>query len=228
MTDSGMKGRVKGLLGGTSPVDEFPGQPNATPDPSAQRQALQVLTLAQRTAEEHVASAHHQADKICADARAKAEQIVRDAQAHADDLRRNADKALVDARATAAQISRDAQAHADNAQRNADKIQADARARAEETAKEAQANADELKQQAQQRYQDVVGSLATKRESLQQQIEALEQFDRDYRARLTAFMQAQLRTLWVDEPHVSAEVEQPDSEATFGPLSAQGSHSRRS
>jgi cell division septum initiation protein DivIVA len=211
MTDTGMKGRVKGLLGTPSPGGEFPEQVDAAAAPNAQRQALQVLTLAQRTAEEHVASAHHQADKICADARATAEQIVRDARANADDLHRNADKALSDARATAAQIARDAQAHADNARRNSDKILSDARARAAEIAKDAQANADELKHQAQQRYQDVVGSLAAKREALQQQIEALENFDRDYRARLTAFMQTQLRALWVDEPQVNTEIELPGS-----------------
>ena len=55
--------------------------------------------------------------------------------------------------------------------------------------------------------------LATKREALQQQIEALEQFDREYRSRLTTFMQNQLRALWVDEPQVSAEIGQPESAA---------------
>ena len=84
---------------------------------------------------------------------------------------------------------------------------ADARARAEEIAKEAQANADELKDQAQQRYQDVVGSLATKREALQQQIEALENFDRDYRSRLQIFMQNQLRALWIDQPQVGSDMD---------------------
>ena len=39
------------------------------PDPDAQR-ALQVLIMAQRTADEHTASAQHQADSIRADARA--------------------------------------------------------------------------------------------------------------------------------------------------------------
>jgi vacuolar-type H+-ATPase subunit H len=194
-----MKGRVKGLLGGVSPLDGPAEQTDVPSDPSTQRQALQVLTLAQRTAEEHVASAHHQADKICADARATAEQIARDAQAHADELQRNADKALAAAQARAAEI-----------------------------AKDAQANADELKHQAQQRYQDVVGSLAAKREALQQQIEALEQFDRDYRSRLTAFMQTQLRALWVDEPHVDAEAESLGAEPATEPAPAQGSHSRRS
>ena len=79
-------------------------------------------------------------------------------------------------------------------------------------------NADELGQQAQQRYDDVVGSLAAKREALQHQIEALELFDRDYRARLTAFLQNQLRTLWVDEPQVDADdLEQSDSTVSSAP-----------
>jgi cell division septum initiation protein DivIVA len=219
-----MKGRVKGLLVGASPVTEPLEQTDTPSDAGAQRQALQVLTLAQRTADEHVAGAHRQADKICADARAMAQQIVHDAEAHADDLRREADKTLSDARATAEQMARDAQSHADNARGGADKILSDARAQAEEIAKDAQANADELKDQAQRRYQDVVGSLAAKREALQQQIEALEQFDRDYRARLTTFMQNQLRALWVDEPQVDTEIEQPGSAATSGPPTAPTSY----
>lgn len=225
MTDSWMKGRVKGLHRET-----FPDEERATEPPGAARaeppeqmdahpgrdvqQALQMLTLAQRTGEEHVASAHRQADKIHADARATAEHTVRDAQAQADAVRREADKALSDARARAAQIAKDAQAHADHARRDSDKIVSDARARAAEIAKDAQASADGLKRQAQQRYEEMVGNLAAKREALQQQIEALQEFDRDYRARLLTFMQAQLRALWVEEPHVDAEIEQPGAVAT--------------
>jgi hypothetical protein len=55
----------------------------------------------------------------------------------------------------------------------------------------------------------------------------LEQFDQNYRARLTAFMQAQLRALWVDEPHVDAEIEEQGSMATSGSLPAQTGHSHR-
>jgi cell division septum initiation protein DivIVA len=96
-------------------------------------------------------------------------------------------------------------------------------------AKSAQANADEIMHQARQRYEDVVGSLAAKRAALQRQIEALEQFDRDHRARLTNFMQNQLRALWVDEPRVDAEeIEPSDSVATTTPVPAQASHSDHS
>jgi cell division septum initiation protein DivIVA len=204
VTDTGMKGRVKGLLGGgvDEPYEQNGGPPSI---PSAQHQALQVLNLAQRTAEEHIVNARRQADKICGDARAQADQIVREAQQHAHGLRQEADKALSVAHAAAAQIAREAQAHAENVQRNTEQILSGAQARADELAKHAQADAEELKHRAQQRYEDVVGSLAARREALQQQIEALEQFDREYRARLTAFMQNQLRALWVDEPRVTAE-----------------------
>jgi 2-hydroxychromene-2-carboxylate isomerase len=59
--------------------------------------------------------------------------------------------------------------------------------------------------QAQQRYEDVVGGLSARREGLQQQIEALERFDRDYRGRITSFMQTQLRALWADQPQVAVD-----------------------
>jgi len=191
VTDS-RKGRVKGLFAGTSPDHELPEQAHGLPEPAAQHQALQVLVLAQRTADEHVAGAQHQADKVRAEARAMAERIVRDAQTHADGVRRDADKILNDARA-----------------------------RAEETARDAQAKADGLDREAQQRYQDVVGSLAAKRAALQQQIEALQRFDRDYRAELRTFMQGQLRALGADEPPSNGDIRQPDSVATAGPLLAQ-------
>ena len=216
MTDNRMKDRVKVMFAGTSPDSETSEHamvmPNAggMPNGGLPNQALHVLTLAQRTAEEHVAAAHQQADKIRTDALAAAEQIARDAQVHAHDVRREADKVLYDARAAAEQTAREAQARAEEARRTADSILADARAQAESIAAEARANADHLRLQAQQRYDDVVGSLGTKREGLQQQIEALERFDHEYRARLTAFMQGQLRALWLDQPQVTGELPDPE------------------
>jgi cell division septum initiation protein DivIVA len=210
-----MKGRVRGLLGGPSSVQEaeaVPQQQQEIPSDtvSAQHQALQVLNLAQRTAEEHVASARRQADKITADARASAEQIVRDAQGHAQGLQQEAKKALSEAHVTAQQIAREAQAKADSVRQNAEEVVAEAQTKADETVKAAQANADELKHQAEQRYEDVVGGLAAKREALQRQIEALEVFDRDYRTRISTFLQNQLRSLWVEEPKVGPEeIDQP-------------------
>lgn len=211
VSDSGMKGRVKGLLGTPPGGEPMPMQPMEIPaDAAAQHQALQVLTLAQRTAEEHLVSAKREADRICGEARETASQIVRDAQAHAESLQREAEQARADAHAAAAQVAKDARRYADEARQDAEQILAEARMRADEFAKQAQAEADELQHLAQQRYEDVVGSLAARREGLQQQIEALERFDREYRAKLQAFMQSQLRALWVDQPRVDSELtEQP-------------------
>lgn len=224
VSDGGMKGRVMGLLG-APPAGEATAPMEVPPETAAQQQALQVLTLAQRTAEEHLNSARREVDRICGDARETASQIVRDAQVRAEALQRGAETAQADAQAAAVQLARDAQAHADEARRVAEEILSDARVQADEVAKTAQANADELQHLAQQRYEDVVGSLAARREALQQQIEALEQFDREYRARLQAFMQGQLRALWVDEPRVEPEdLERPSSMPPATSVPAQRNH----
>ena len=224
MSDNRMKDRVKVLLNGTSDSQTSEHPAVASPQPAQQQpgahpnQALQVLTLAQRTAEEHVARAHHQADKIRTDALAAAEQIARDAQAHAHNVRREAEKTLADARTAAEQIARESHTRTEEARRSAEKILADARAQAEQIGTDAEASANHLNLQARQRYDDVVGSLGGKREALQQQIEALEQFDREYRSRLTTFMQGQLRALWVDAPQVAGDL--PDQPLITPPASA--------
>jgi len=141
------------------------------PDPDAQRKALQVLTLAQKTADEHIASAQQQADNIRGAARASAEQVAKDAQAHSEQARQEATKTVADARAAAEQIVKDAQGRAAG-----------------------------LDKEAQQRYDDVVGTLETKRDALQVRIDELEQFDRDYRTRLRTFMRGQLDALDQDPP----------------------------
>ena len=236
MTDNRVKDRVRGLLGAlpgnesgdhvgmhaAAPGAAGPSGPPGRPEPEMPHHALQVLTLAQHTADEHLAGARVQAEKIHADARAAAEQTARNAEIHAHQMRQEADKVLAEAREAAQQMAREARAHAQEVEREAAKVLADAQARADHIAAEARANAEDLKVQAEQRYQDVVGSLATKREALQGQIEALEMFDRDYRARLTRFMQNQLRALWVDEPHVKGEVaDQPGGQEPALPVPVQ-------
>jgi DivIVA domain-containing protein len=54
------------------------------------QQALRVLTVAQRTAEDHVDDARREADKLLSDARATAEEVVRRARSNADGLKRDA------------------------------------------------------------------------------------------------------------------------------------------
>jgi cell division septum initiation protein DivIVA len=222
VNDNQIKARVKAVLGNASPDSATSEHPLVVPGgPLHPDHALQVLTLAQRTAEEHVAIAKRQADKIRSDAQAAADQSARDAQVHAHNVRCEADKVLAEARATAEQAARDSRLRADDAKRNADQILAAAKDEAAAIVGDAQGHAEQLKLQAQQRYEDSVGSLIAKREALQQQIEALEHFDREYRSRLTAFMQGQLRALWVDQPQVSGDLPtQPLAQTILGEAQA--------
>jgi cell division septum initiation protein DivIVA len=205
VTDNLIDDRVQRLLAAVSSDGKTSENPMVVPGTRKPDQALQVLTMAQRTAEQHVADANRDAEKIRAAAQADADVVAQKAKDHADKVRADAARTMSEARAGAEQAKRDADRAKAEARREADMIVAEARSEAERITGAAQDDAEQLRLQAQRRYDDFVGGLTAKRESLQQQIEALEHFDREYRARLMSFMQAQLRALWVDQP----EVEEP-------------------
>lgn len=222
MSDIWTKNRAKGFHRDGVPAEEREVSPLsvAPPQPREQsdgkpvgdvQQAMQMLTLAQRTADEHVAGAHRQAEQIHTDARAQAEQILSEARAQAEAVRTEADTALTEAKSQAAKVAEDSKTQAEGARQERDKIVAEARSQATQIAKNAQGKADELARQAQARYEEMVGNLVTKRETLQRQIEALQEFDRDYRTRLLTFMQAQVRALWADEAQVDGDITPPDA-----------------
>lgn len=102
-----------------------------------EQQALRVLMMAQRTADDHVNDARREADKLLSDARNKAEELTRDARGKAEALERDA----------------------------------------------------------RQRHQEAMGGLDAKRSALQKHIEELKQFEREYRTRLKAYLESQLRDL---------------------------------
>lgn len=237
-----MKGRVKGVRAGSHPdpdprvdadpalVGGMPAQmlppeqvmvPGPYPSPvgmadaAAERQALQVLMLAGRTADEHVAAANHQAEAICADARTTAEQIVREAHDVAGRARRDADRLVSEAQSRAAQVVHDAQVAAEDSRREAEQERAAARTSADQAIAAAHAHADELEREAEERYAEAVGGLADERATLQQQIEALRRFDREYRTRLRVFMHGQLRALDEGEPP-PADIPMPAHAAPAG------------
>jgi DivIVA domain-containing protein len=75
------------------------------------------------------------------------------------------------------------------------KLLSDARTKAEEVTREARAKADALERDARQRHQEAMGGLDQKRTALQKHIEELKQFEREYRTRLKAYLESQLRDL---------------------------------
>ena len=203
MNDNLIDDRVQRLLAAVSTDGKTSENPMIVPGTRKPDQALAVLTMAQRTAEQHVADANRDAEKIRAAAQAEADVVAQKAKDHADKVRADAARTMSDARVAAEQASRDAERAKNDARNEANLIVAEARTEAERITGGAQA-----------RYDDFVGGLTAKREGLQSQIEALEHFDREYRTRLMSFMQAQLRALWVDQPEVekTVELEEPTEE----------------
>ncbi|MFI5897200.1 DivIVA domain-containing protein [Actinoplanes sp. NPDC051513] len=123
-----------------------------------EQQALRVLMMAQRTADDHVADARREADKLLSDARSKAEEVTREARAKADALERDA----------------------------------------------------------RQRHQEAMGGLDAKRSALQKHIEELKQFEREYRTRLKAYLESQLRDLDGRGQGLDAELSRADSSRAVG------------
>ena len=121
-----------------------------------EQQALRVLMMAQRTADDHVSDARREADKLLSEARTKAEEVTRDARAKADALERDA----------------------------------------------------------RQRHQEAMGGLDAKRTALQKHIEELKQFEREYRTRLKAYLESQLRDLTGREQSLEAEMAARNEGAT--------------
>lgn len=90
---------------------------------------------------------------------------------------------------------RTADDHVDSARREADKVLGEARAQSEELVRETRAKAESLDREQRQRHQEVMGTLETKRAALQKHIEELKAFEREYRTRLKAYLESQLRDL---------------------------------
>jgi cell division septum initiation protein DivIVA len=111
---------------------------------------------------------------------------------------------------------RTADDHVNDARREADKLLSDARSKAEEVTREARAKADALERDARQRHQEAMGGLETKRSALQKHIEELKQFEREYRTRLKAYLESQLRDLDGRGQGLEAEMTQGGSRSAGG------------
>jgi DivIVA domain-containing protein len=126
--------------------------------PDGEQQALRVLMMAQRTADDHVSDARREADKVLSEARTKAEEVTREARAKADALERDA----------------------------------------------------------RQRHQEAISGLDAKRSALQQHIDTLKQFEREYRTRLKAYLESQLRDLEGRGQSLEAEIGRDGAAAAPG------------
>lgn len=140
-----------------------------------------------------------QFDRVQRD-KAAAEQAARAMQAELEQVRSQGGPAVVgDGEQQALRVlmmaQRTADDHVSDARREADQLLSEARSKAEEVTREARAKADALERDARQRHQEAMGGLDAKRTALQKHIEELKQFEREYRTRLKAYLESQLRDL---------------------------------
>ncbi len=90
---------------------------------------------------------------------------------------------------------------------------------ADETVATARAEAARLIEEARATAQHVVGDLEQRKQALEQQVEALRMFEREYRARLRAYLEAQLRDL---DPAAAAPTPPPPPQAPARPATPPG------
>ena len=99
-----------------------------------------------------------------------------------------ADQAIADAR-------READETLGRARREADDILGKARRQAEQITSDARARAEALERDAQERHRQAMGSLVQQREELERRVDDLRAFEREYRSRLKAYLEGQMRDL---------------------------------
>ena len=117
----------------------------------------------------------------------------------AEDNMDTAARVLALAQQTADQAIADARREADEtlgrARREADEILGKARRQAEQITSDARARAESLERDAQERHRQAMGSLVQQREELERRVDDLRAFEREYRSRLKAYLEGQLRDL---------------------------------
>jgi DivIVA domain-containing protein len=118
---------------------------------------------------------------------------------HAEESMDTAARVLSLAQQTADQAIADARREADDtlgrARREADEVLTKARRQAEQITGDARARAESLERDAQERHRQAMGSLVTQREELERRVDDLRAFEREYRSRLKAYLEGQLRDL---------------------------------
>jgi DivIVA domain-containing protein len=135
---------------------------------------------------------HDQAAKVLGLAQQIADQLTREAKAEAEGMLRTA-------HTTSAQSLSEARAKADGlineARNRAETVLNDARTKAEALERASREKAASLERDAERKHTEIIGSISQEKSILEKKIEELRSFERDYRTRLTTYLDSQLREL---------------------------------
>jgi DivIVA domain-containing protein len=151
-----------------------------------QESALRTLLLAQRTADAAIAEAQAEADELLTAAKSEAERTVTEARSEAS---------------TALQAARsEAESTLAGARGEAERTLNAARSEAHQTVTAARDQANKMEQEVAARVEAATGGLEVRRRQLEARIEELRAFEREYRTRLKAYLETQLRELGAGSP----------------------------
>jgi DivIVA domain-containing protein len=150
-------------------------QPPPPPAPEPMPMAQPVPPQAARIDE------NSQVVKVLAMAQETAEKYVSDAKAEADRM-------IGDARSTADRMIGEARSKADT-------MVGEARSQAASVERDARSKATTLVQDAERRHNEIIGGLEQRKGTLENEIEKLRTFEREYRTRLKSYLESQLRDL---------------------------------
>lgn len=175
--------------------------PSGAPAPADHaQQAVQILAMAQQTADQHLGQSKAEADRLLAEARATAETAVSEATAQAG--------------STIAAANKQAEETVSNANARATRTLADADQRATAQLSEAEARVKQLDDESSSRARKTIAAAEQHRASLQGGIEELRVFEREYRSRLKAYLESQLQDL------LAADRAEPDHTPATTPKAA--------
>jgi DivIVA domain-containing protein len=132
--------------------------------------AARVLGLAQEMAERLTVDTKAEADGMLAEARTRSEQLLSDARVKADGM-------------------------VNEARARAETLLNDARIRAETLDRQSRDKAVSLELDAARKHTEILAGLSLEKDHLEKKIGELRTFERDYRARLTTYLNSQLRDL---------------------------------
>jgi len=142
-----------------------------------------------------------EADVLLAQASQKANWIIADAKTHAQTLLHNAEDWHTIERADEAvtdlieQARDEVNATLERARREADDILIKARRQSEQITSDARLRAESLERDAKNRHRQAMGTLPQTRKELEQRVDDLRAFEREYRRRLIEYMEGQVRDL---------------------------------
>jgi DivIVA domain-containing protein len=134
------------------------------------QQAVQMLALAQQTADQHLAQSKAEAERLLAEAQTQAQTTIEQANASA--------KAAMD------EATQRSSAQLAEADQRAKKLDEESSARARQTISDAE-----------QRAATITAQFEQRKAALERRIEELRTFEREYRSRLKSYLESQLRDL---------------------------------